>query len=88
MEFCIDWSERKLRSAIETVFKDKLHGLPSAMFHFVRGTGDILVRPSLQANQDCSAKVVKLFARQCPIYVRAVEDITSWGWKEIQQKTS
>lgn len=82
MEFCFDWSERKLRSAIETVFKDKLHGLPSAMFHFVRGIGDILVRPSLQANQDCSAKVVKLFARQGPIYVRAVEDITSWGWKE------
>lgn len=31
VKFCIDWSERKLRSAIETVFKDKLHALPSPM---------------------------------------------------------
>ncbi|XP_022802443.1 uncharacterized protein LOC111339963 [Stylophora pistillata] len=87
VEFCIDWSERKLRSAIETVFKDKLHDLPSPMFHFVRGIGDILVRPSLQVNQDCSAKVVKLFAKQGPIYVRAVENITSWGWKEDEEST-
>ena len=41
-------------------------------FYFVRGIGDIL--PS----REFSAKVVKLFARQGPIYIRAVQDIGSW----------
>lgn len=41
-------------------------------FHFVRGIGDILVRPTLQPSQDFSAKVVKLLAKQGPIYIRAV----------------
>ena len=31
VEFCSDWSERKLPSALETVFKDKLDGLPAPM---------------------------------------------------------
>lgn len=29
LEFCSNWSERKLRSALEAVFKDKLDGLPA-----------------------------------------------------------
>ena len=32
VEFCSDWSERKLRSALEAVFKDKLDGLPAPMW--------------------------------------------------------
>lgn len=47
-------------------------------FHFVRGIGDILVCPTLQPSQEFSAKVVKLLAKQGPIYVRAVQDIGSW----------
>ena len=31
VEFCSDWSERKLPSALEAVFKDKLDGLPAPM---------------------------------------------------------
>ena len=31
VEFCSDWSERKLHSALEAVFKDKLDGLPAPM---------------------------------------------------------
>ena len=31
VEFCSDWSERKLPSAVEAVFKDKLDGLPAPM---------------------------------------------------------
>ena len=31
VEFCSDWSERKLPSALESVFKDKLDGLPAPM---------------------------------------------------------
>ena len=31
VEFCSDWSERKLPSALEAVFKDKLGGLPAPM---------------------------------------------------------
>ena len=47
-------------------------------FHFVRGIGDILVCPTLQPSQEFSAKVVKLLAKQGPIYIRAVQDIGSW----------
>lgn len=47
-------------------------------FHFVRGIGDILVCPKLQSSQEFSAKVVKLLAKQGPIYIRAVQDIGSW----------
>ena len=47
-------------------------------FHFVRGIGDILVWPTLQPSQEFSAKVVKLVAKQGPIYIRAVQDIGSW----------
>ena len=32
VEFCSDWSERKLPSALEAVFKDKLDGLPAPMW--------------------------------------------------------
>lgn len=46
-------------------------------FHFVRGIGDILVCPTLQPSQEFSAKVVKLLAKQGPIYIRAVQDIGS-----------
>ena len=31
VEFCSDWSERKIPSALEAVFKDKLDGLPVPM---------------------------------------------------------
>ena len=31
VKFCSDWSERKLRSALEAVFKDKLDGLTAPM---------------------------------------------------------
>ena len=32
VEFCSNWSERKLRSALEAVFKDKLDSLPLSMW--------------------------------------------------------
>jgi len=78
VEFGHEWSERKLRSALEAVFGSKLDGLPAPLFHFVRGIGDILVCPTLQPSQEFSAKVVKLLAKQGPIYIRAVQDIGSW----------
>jgi len=31
VEFCSNWSERKLHSTLEAVFKDKLDGLPAPM---------------------------------------------------------
>ena len=34
--------------------------------------------PTLQPSQKFSAKVVKLLAKQGPIYIRAVQDIGSW----------
>ena len=43
-----------------------------------RGIGDILVCPTLQSSQEFSAKVVKLLAKQGPIFIRAVQDIGSW----------
>ena len=44
------------------------------------------MRPTLQPSQDFSAKVVKLLAKQGPIYIRAVQNIGSWRWKEVPEK--
>lgn len=84
------WAIVFLVSNIKTYFMDFI-GLPNcsysalvsfcffffSRFHFVRGIGDILVCPTLQPSQEFSAKVVKLLAKQGPIYIRAVQDIGS-----------
>ena len=70
-------TEREIRWILEEKLKHKLQSISSPKFEFMRAVNNKLIRPELSDGESFDGRMVKHFAAQGPVYIRATKDIGS-----------
>lgn len=92
-DLSLSMNEEEIRQVLEEKFKDKLGNiLAGTKFIFVRAVSNKIVVPSLSKTESFDGRMLKHFAGQGPIYIRALADISSvlikGQWKRIEHDSS
>ncbi|CAB4038980.1 PREDICTED: uncharacterized protein LOC107339408 isoform X2, partial [Paramuricea clavata] len=91
-ELTSSMTEEEIRCILEEKLKDKLCNIAGLKFIFVRAVCNKIIVPSMSKTESFDGRMVKHFAGQGPIYIRALRDISSalmkGHWKRIEPDCS